>query len=116
MRPSAEAVAFTADLIRIPTVNPPGRGLRGLRALSSAIVCERCAFDVEYFAAEGRPEHTARHPRINVVGTRHGRARRGRSCTLNGHFDVVPAGDGWTRDPFGGAFATAGSTAADRAT
>ena len=21
---------------------------------------------------------------------------------LNGHFDVVPAGDGWTVDPFGG--------------
>ena len=21
---------------------------------------------------------------------------------LNGHFDVVPAGEGWTRDPFGG--------------
>ena len=37
---------------------------------------ERCGFEVEYFAAEGRPEHTRSHPRVNVVGTRHGRAPR----------------------------------------
>ena len=95
-----EAVALTADLIRMPTVNPPGE------------LYEECArfiggkladfdFDVEYYAAEGRPEHTFTHPRINVLGTRRGRSMRP-LVHLNGHFDVVPAGAGWTVDPFGG--------------
>ncbi|MDQ3489364.1 MAG: acetylornithine deacetylase/succinyl-diaminopimelate desuccinylase family protein, partial [Acidobacteriota bacterium] len=51
--------------------------------------------------AEGRPEHTSHHPRVNVVGLRRGRALRP-AVHLNGHFDVVPAGAGWTLDPFGG--------------
>jgi succinyl-diaminopimelate desuccinylase len=95
-----EMVAFTADLIRIPTVNPPGD------------VYEDCArfigntlagfgFTVDYYAAEGRPEHTRAHPRVNVVGARMGRLARP-LVHLNGHFDVVPAGAGWTMDPFGG--------------
>src|SRR5690606_12180743 len=37
----------------------------------------------------------------NVVGTRPGRLPRP-TVHLNGHFDVVPAGEGWTLDPFGG--------------
>src|SRR4029077_1952666 len=61
----------------------------------------KCAFEVEYHAAVGRAEHTRSHPRINVVGTRRGRALRP-LVHLNGHFDVVPAGDGWTVNPFGG--------------
>ena len=97
---SAEAVAFTADLVRIPTVNPPGEAY-GDCAHFIGDRLERCAFDVEYFPAEGLPEHTRSHPRINVVGTRHGRAPHP-VVHLNGHFDVVPAGEGWTRDPFGG--------------
>jgi succinyl-diaminopimelate desuccinylase len=95
-----EAVALTTDLIRMPTVNPPGDAYEEcahligdrLRALD---------FEIEYFPAEGRPEHTRAHPRINVVGTRRGRGTRP-VVHLNGHFDVVPAGAGWTVDPFGG--------------
>lgn len=95
-----EAVAFTSELIRFPTVNPPGEGYdecaRFIGRKLSAF-----GFDVEYVDADGRPEHTTHHPRVNVVGTRRG--RRERPCVhLNGHFDVVPAGAGWTRDPFGG--------------
>jgi succinyl-diaminopimelate desuccinylase len=96
-----EAVAFTTELIRIPTVNPPGEAYEDCARLIGDRL-ERCHFEVEYFPAEGRPEHTARHPRVNVVGTRRGRALHP-VVHLNGHFDVVPAGDGWTRDPFGGA-------------
>lgn len=95
-----EAVAFTSELIRVPTVNPPGEAYpecaeaigRHLRAAQ---------FETSFVAAEGRPEHTRAHPRVNVVGRRQGRTDR--PCLhLNGHFDVVPAGEGWTRDPFGG--------------
>jgi succinyl-diaminopimelate desuccinylase len=95
-----EAIAFTADLIRMPTVNPPGE----LYEECARFIGGRLAafdFEVEYHAAEGRPEHTRTHPRINVVGTRRGRTLRP-LVHLNGHFDVVPAGAGWTVDPFGG--------------
>jgi succinyl-diaminopimelate desuccinylase len=38
---------------------------------------------------------------VNVVGTRRGRSAHP-LVHLNGHFDVVPAGAGWTVDPFRG--------------
>ena len=69
-----EAVAFTQELIRVPTVNPPGEAYEECARLIGERLAQ-CRFEVEYFAAEGRPEHTSRHPRINVVGTRPGRGR-----------------------------------------
>jgi succinyl-diaminopimelate desuccinylase len=95
-----EIVAFTSELIRIPTINPPGEAYPEC-ASAIGTQLEACGFDVEYFEADGRPEHTATHPRVNVVGRRVGAAPRP-AVHLNGHFDVVPAGGGWTVDPFGG--------------
>jgi succinyl-diaminopimelate desuccinylase len=97
---TGEAVAFTSDLIRIPTVNPPGE-LYEACARRIGAQLEACGFEVEYHAAEGSPEHTPAHPRVNVIGTRRGRSLHP-LVHLNGHFDVVPAGAGWTVDPFGG--------------
>jgi succinyl-diaminopimelate desuccinylase len=95
-----EVVAFTSDLIRVPTVNPPGDVYEDCARLIGAML-DRCGFGVEYHAAAGRPEHTPQHPRVNVIGSRRGRRPRP-TVHLNGHFDVVPAGSGWTLDPFGG--------------
>lgn len=95
-----EIVAFTSDLIRVPTVNPPGEAYEDCARLIGDRLAA-CGFEVEYHAAEGRPEHTRAHPRVNVVGLRRGRAPRP-VVHLNGHFDVVPAGAGWTMEPFGG--------------
>jgi succinyl-diaminopimelate desuccinylase len=95
-----EAVAFTADLIRMPTVNPPGELYEDCARFIGAKLAA-FGFEVEYHAADGRPEHTRAHPRVNVIGTRRGRTPRP-LVHLNGHFDVVPAGRGWTMDPFGG--------------
>lgn len=95
-----EATAFTSALIRVPTVNPPGDAYPECAALIGRHL-EAAGFEAAYVAAEGRPEHTPQHPRVNVVGRRAGRTDR--PCLhLNGHFDVVPAGEGWTVDPFGG--------------
>jgi succinyl-diaminopimelate desuccinylase len=95
-----ECVAFTSELVRVPTVNPPGEHYAdGARVIGERLA--RFGFEVEYLAAEGRPEHTAAHPRINVVGSRVG-GRPGPCLHLNGHFDVVPAGDGWSVDPWAG--------------
>lgn len=94
-----ELVDFTRDLIRIPTVNPPGDVYRDCAEAIGAFLASN-GMAVEYIEAEGRPEHTATHPRVNVVGRTEGQG--GPAIHLNGHFDVVPAGDGWTVDPFGG--------------
>jgi succinyl-diaminopimelate desuccinylase len=95
-----EAVAFTAEMIRIPTINPPGELYDDCARLIGAKL-QSCGFEIEYHAAEGRPEHTRTHPRVNVVGSRRGRRDRP-LIHLNGHFDVVRAGDGWTMPPFTG--------------
>ena len=95
-----EIVAFAADLIRIPTVNPPGEEYD----TCARFIGERlraCDFEVHYVTADSRPEHTRAHPRVNVIGRRAG-AHPHPLVHLNGHFDVVPAGAGWTVDPFGG--------------
>jgi len=98
-RAADEIVDLTAALVRIPTVNPPGEAYDACARFLGGFL-ERRAFGVEYIAAEGRAEHTARHPRVNVIGSRRGGP--GPVVHLNGHIDVVPAGDGWTVDPFGG--------------
>jgi succinyl-diaminopimelate desuccinylase len=95
-----EVVAFTADLLRVPTVNPPGEEYETCARLIGDVL-RRCDFEVQYVAAEGHPDHTAAHPRVNVIGRRAGRHAHP-LVHLNGHFDVVPAGDGWSVDPFGG--------------
>ena len=99
-RAADEIVRFTTDLVRIPTVNPPGEEYEACaRFLGNHL--ERHRFRVEYIVADGFPEHSARHPRVNVVGAREG-SRSGPGVHLNGHIDVVPPGQGWTLDPFAG--------------
>jgi succinyl-diaminopimelate desuccinylase len=94
-----EIVEYTRALVRLPTVNPPGEGYEECARFIGGDL-ERRGFAVEYVEADGRPEHTRRHPRVNVIGARRGGP--GPLVHLNGHFDVVPAGGGWTVDPFEG--------------
>ena len=95
-----EVVAFAADLVRVPTVNPPGEAYDACAHLLGDRLRD-CGFTVRYLVAEDRPEHSARYPRVNVVARREA-GRGGPVVHLNGHLDVVPPGEGWTLDPFGG--------------
>lgn len=95
-----DLVALTQDLIRIPTVNPPGDCYRD--------VCEylerrlsKSGYQVELLRAEGAPGDSDKHPRWNVVARRVG-ASPGETVHFNSHHDVVETGSGWTSDPFGG--------------
>jgi succinyl-diaminopimelate desuccinylase len=95
-----EIVEFASELVRIPTVNPPGEAYEdAARFIGSRLA--RCGFEVDYPVADTHAEHSPRYPRMNVVGERRGRSERPR-LHLNGHFDVVPAGKGWSVDPFSG--------------
>ncbi len=99
-RAADEIVQFTRDLVRIPTVNPPGDDYEACaRFLGDHLA--RHHFDVEYIVADGSDAHSARYPRVNVIGTRRG-VGSGPGVHLNGHIDVVPPGSGWTVDPFEG--------------
>ena len=95
-----EIMDFAAGLVRIRTVNPPGADYEACASVIGDQLRAHGA-DVHLLPALGRVEHTAEHPRINVVG-RHDGVSNGPAVHLNGHFDVVPVGLGWTRDPFGG--------------
>ncbi len=95
-----EMVDFLQELIRIPTVNPPGENyLAGAELIGKKI--QEFGYRIQYISAEGRPEHTARNPRTNVIGVLEGPDPHP-LIHFNGHFDVVPVGAGWTVDPFGG--------------
>ncbi|SFE57204.1 acetylornithine deacetylase/succinyl-diaminopimelate desuccinylase family protein [Roseivivax sediminis] len=96
-----DLVALTQDLVRIPTRNPPGENYREICAALEARLTPR-GFAGAWIRAEGAPGDSAAYPRWNIVARREG-ARPGPCVHFNGHTDVVTLGDGWTRDPFGGA-------------
>ena len=94
-----EMIAFLQALTRIPTINPPGEAyVAGAEFIGAQL--QRFGYDVHYVTADDRPEHTLRHPRVNVMGCLPG-PRAAPLLHFNGHFDVVPVGAGWTVDPFG---------------
>src|SRR3984957_3490369 len=93
-----ELVELTRDLIRFPTVNPPGEGYRRCAEFIGERLRSR-GFAVEYVHAAGTPGDSERYPRINVIARRDGDAR-GPCVHFNSHIDVVQTGAGWTVDPF----------------
>jgi succinyl-diaminopimelate desuccinylase len=95
-----EMVDFLRGLTRIPTVNPPGEEYRSGAEFIGAKLKE-FGYTCQFVAADGRPEHTPAHPRINVIGHMEG-SGPGPRLHFNGHFDVVPVGEGWTVEPFAG--------------
>lgn len=95
-----EIVALTQTLVRIPTVNPPGDAYAPCAELLGQWL-RAGGFAVTYLRAEGTPGDSDRYPRTNVVA-RLESSRPGPCVHLNGHIDVVEAGQGWTRDPWAG--------------
>lgn len=95
-----DLVALTQDLLRIPTLNPPGENYREIcDYLQKRLAAS--GFDVELIRAHGTPGDSDRYPRWNIVARRDG-DRPGECVHFNSHIDVVDVGHGWTKDPFGG--------------
>ncbi len=95
-----ELVGLTQDLVRIPTVNPPGEGYREICEYLGRRL-ERAGYDVQLLRAVGTPGDSEKYPRWNLVARREG-GRPGETVHFNSHHDVVETGAGWTTDPFGG--------------
>ncbi|MFP1644434.1 acetylornithine deacetylase/succinyl-diaminopimelate desuccinylase family protein [Pontitalea aquivivens] len=95
-----DLIALAQDLIRIPTLNPPGRNYREICDYLAARL-EPQGFAIQMIRATGAPGDSDKYPRWNIVARRDG-AAPGECVHFNSHHDVVEVGHGWTRDPFGG--------------
>jgi succinyl-diaminopimelate desuccinylase len=91
-------VRFLAEIVKIPTDNPPGDCAPA--AERAAKLIEPFGWEVERHAVPA--EMAARHGMISctnlIVRRRFG---PGPTIALNAHGDVVPPGEGWTFDPYG---------------
>jgi succinyl-diaminopimelate desuccinylase len=94
-----EEVRFLQELVRVPTDTPPG---------NNAPHAERAAELLNGFGFEAEkhrvPEADVRAAGLQsitnlIVRRKYG---SGRTVALNAHGDVVPPGEGWTHDPYGG--------------
>lgn len=95
-----DLIALTQDLIRIPTLNPPGENYGAicdylLKRLRGS------GFECQLIRAEGSPGDSDTYPRWNIIARREG-TKAGECVHFNSHTDVVEVGHGWTFDPFGG--------------
>jgi succinyl-diaminopimelate desuccinylase len=93
-----EQVRFLAELVRVPSDNPPGDCTPHARR--TAELLEALGFTVERH--EVPAAQVAAHGMISatnlVVRRRFG---AGPTIALNAHGDVVQPGEGWTTDPYG---------------
>ena len=87
-------VELTRELVRIPSVHDPARGLSEQPA--AELVADRMrafGWDPQVdVVAPGRP---------NVIAVVEGGGGAGPTLMFEGHTDVVTEGEGWTVDPFG---------------
>jgi acetylornithine deacetylase/succinyl-diaminopimelate desuccinylase-like protein len=95
-----EQVRFLQELIRVPTDTPPG---------NNAPHADRAAelFNAMGLAAEKHPVPAAEVQAAGLQSITNLIVRRaygagGKTIALNAHGDVVPPGEGWTHDPYGG--------------
>ena len=93
-----ELVELTRELIRYPTVNPPGEAYLPCAEFIGRRLAAR-GFKIEYVRAAGTPGDNERYPRINVIARLEG-AAPGPCVHFNSHIDVVQSGAGWTLEPF----------------
>ena len=95
-----DVIPLTQELVRIPTINPPGENYRQICEYLQERLA-RGGYLVELLRAEGAPGDSDTHPRWNLVARREG-GSAGETVHFNSHYDVVEVGSGWTTDPFGG--------------
>ena len=95
-----DLIALTQDLIRIPTLNPPGQNYREICDYLKQRL-EAAGFTVDLIRATGALADSDTYPRWNMVARYEGGAT-GDTVHFNSHHDVVEVGHGWTKPPFGG--------------
>ncbi|MEO5735568.1 MAG: M20/M25/M40 family metallo-hydrolase [Rubrivivax sp.] len=97
-----EQVRFLQELVRVPTDTPPGNNAP--HAERTAELLAAFGFEAERHAVPSAEAEAAGLQTITnlVVRRRYGKEGKGLTVGLNAHGDVVPPGEGWTHDPYGG--------------
>ncbi|MBG9388319.1 M20 family metallopeptidase [Caenimonas aquaedulcis] len=95
-----EEVKFLQALVRIPTDTPPGDNAP--HAERTADLLGEFGFDAEKHAVPQADVHEYGLQSITNLIVRRRYGDGGRTIALNAHGDVVPPGEGWTHDPYGG--------------
>ena len=98
-----DLIQLTQDLIRIPTLNPPGENYGAICDFLNKRL-QASGFETELIRAFDTPGDSERYPRWNIIARRDGTSL-GDCVHFNSHTDVVEVGAGWTFDPFGGEIA-----------
>jgi acetylornithine deacetylase/succinyl-diaminopimelate desuccinylase family protein len=94
-----EQVAFLQELIRVPTDTPPGNNAP--HAERTATLLKDFGFEAEKHAVpQAEVQAYGLESLTNLIVRRHYGV--GKTIALNAHGDVVPPGEGWTHDPYGG--------------
>ncbi|MEZ0307587.1 MAG: ArgE/DapE family deacylase [Ramlibacter sp.] len=94
-----EEVVFLQRLVQVPTDTPPGDNAP--HAERTAELLKNFGFEAERHPVPLADVHAYGLQSITnlVVRRPYG---KGRTIALNAHGDVVPPGEGWTHDPYGG--------------
>jgi acetylornithine deacetylase/succinyl-diaminopimelate desuccinylase family protein len=94
-----EEVRFLQELVRVPTDTPPGNNAP--HANRTADLLAQFGFEAEKHPVPPEEVRAQGMQSITnlVVRRQYG---QGPVVALNAHGDVVPPGEGWTRDPYGG--------------
>jgi acetylornithine deacetylase/succinyl-diaminopimelate desuccinylase-like protein len=94
-----EQVRFLQELIRVPTDTPPGNNTPHARR--TAQLLQDMGIDTEqHEVPQAEVQAVGMESVTNLVARRAYGA--GPTVLLNAHGDVVPPGEGWTHDPYGG--------------
>src|SRR5271157_5127805 len=90
---------FLADIVKIPSDNPPGDCDRSAEAVARLL--EGLGFAVErHRVPDALVKANGMISATNLIARRRF-GQGGPTIALNAHGDVVPPGAGWTRDPYG---------------
>jgi len=95
-----EQVRFLQALIQVPTDTPPGNNTP--HALRAAELIEAMGIAVERHEVPQADVQTAGLETITNLVARRNYGAGGKVIAMNAHGDVVPPGEGWTKDPYGG--------------
>jgi succinyl-diaminopimelate desuccinylase len=95
-----EQVAFLRELIRVPSDTPPGNNAP--HAERTAELLAPMGFEAERHAVPAVEVQAAGLQSITNLIVRRRYSDGGKTIALNAHGDVVPPGEGWRHDPYGG--------------
>ena len=95
-----EQTRFLQALIQVPSDTPPGNNTP--HALRAAELIEAMGIPVERHEVPQAEVEAADLQSITNLVARRSYGPGGRVIAMNAHGDVVPPGEGWTHDPYGG--------------